>query len=108
MESKKVITILAILVLVLAIGGIYQTSQVIINEMKYQEAIKQGTENTILALKMNGACMYKTNLTEDELVEAYFELFVKGTSKESNLETFQRQLFLDAEHSFLSSLEERN
>ena len=51
-------------------------------KIMYHEAIKQGTENTMIGLQMVVACQNLTNVTMDQIEDRTIEMFILNKGKE--------------------------
>ena len=69
MKDKKII------VCIIIIGFLLFTT--ILFYAMYKIAIQEGAKNTVAAIEMTTACMSLGNFTNEQLVDKYYEMFVK-------------------------------
>ena len=77
MKNKNKIILLAIY-LILMISLVFLGIQSFRYDLLYKEAIKQGAENTIMALQMVTACQMLSNVTSDEIRDQVIRTFILG------------------------------
>jgi len=79
MKKKTINTmILLIIYLALTISLCIFGFQKIKYQALYQEAIKQGTENTVTAIELVATCQSLGNFTSEELEDKWIDMFLKN------------------------------
>ena len=78
MEKKKEIKIILVGIYIVLIIAVFWFAFLTLKyQMFYEEAIKQGTENTITALQMVVACQQLSNITSQEIQEKVILDYIK-------------------------------
>ena len=74
MRKDKIILLIIYLVLVFSV--VFFAGASFYYKILYQEAIKQGAENTVTAIQMVTACTELGNFTQDEIIKKTIDMFV--------------------------------
>ena len=79
-DRNKILLMLMFLILIFCM--IFFAFQSIRYEMLYDEAIKQGAENTVTALQMVVACQNLSNITSEQIKIRTIEMFILNNESE--------------------------